>query len=85
MMLPRVNGCGSVGSGGVDGGADDLDMKILRAVARHLGDLVARTVLFIAVAVVVGGALFWYFAVYDSASGRCDRGDLGACMVVQGR
>jgi len=58
-------------------------MKILRAVARHLGALLARTVLFVAAAIVVGGALFWYFGVYDTAKGKCDRGDLNACFVWQ--
>ncbi len=42
----------------------------------------ARVVLitFAGVALVLG--LVWYFAVYDTAEGRCNRGDLGACFVV---
>lgn len=24
----------------------------------------------------------WYFGIYDTATGRCGRGDLGACFVV---
>jgi hypothetical protein len=32
-------------------------------------------------AAVVGG-LAWYFLVYDTAEGKCNRGDLGACAVV---
>ncbi len=35
----------------------------------------------VAGAVLVVG-LVWYFAVYDTAEGRCNRGDLGACFVV---
>ena len=26
--------------------------------------------------------LWWYVTVYDSAQGRCQRGDVGACVVV---
>jgi hypothetical protein len=33
---------------------------------------------------VVAGVI-WYFAVYDTAQNKCDRGDLGACMVVAGQ
>lgn len=30
----------------------------------------------------VAGGLAWYFLVYDTAEGKCNRGDLGACAVV---
>ena len=51
--------------------------------------MVAREVLrvlaaFGMVLVVVIGA-WWFFNVYDTAEGRCGRGDLGACIVPQGQ
>jgi hypothetical protein len=36
---------------------------------------------FLALGAIVYGAI-WYFTVYDTAQGRCQRGDLGACAVV---
>ena len=35
----------------------------------------------VAVVAVVAGA--WYFGVYDTAAGKCNRGDLGACVVAE--
>jgi len=35
------------------------------------------------VVVVVIGGLIWYFGFYDTATGRCSRGDLGACIVSE--
>lgn len=39
----------------------------------------------VAIALAAGmlliGGLAWYFLIYDTASGRCHRGDLGACIV----
>jgi len=32
-------------------------------------------------AVLVVAGLIWYFGFYDTANGRCSRGDLGACLV----
>ncbi len=37
-----------------------------------------------AVALIVAG-LIWYFGFYDTAAGKCNRGDLGACVVVAGQ
>lgn len=34
------------------------------------------------VVLVLAVVAVWYFAVYDTAEGKCNRGDLGACMVV---
>ena len=36
-----------------------------------------------AVGLIVGGALLWYFTIYDTAMGKCDRGDVGACVIWQ--
>ncbi len=33
------------------------------------------------VSVAAGG--FWYFTVYDTAQGKCQRGDLNACIVLE--
>lgn len=55
----------------------------VRRVLAHLIDALARTVLVFAVAVVVGAALWWYFGVYDTAKGKCERGDMDACLVWQ--
>ena len=34
---------------------------------------------------LIGGLVmaigFWYFAVYDTAKGKCQRGDVNACIV----
>jgi len=38
----------------------------------------------VAVVIIIGAGLIWYFAVYDTAQNKCDRGDLGACLVVAG-
>jgi hypothetical protein len=38
--------------------------------------------LVLVVAIVAG---FWYFTVYDTAAGKCDRGDIQACAVVASR
>ncbi len=40
-----------------------------------------------AVLITVAGAvlvlgLVWYFGVYDTAQGKCNRGDMGACLVL---
>lgn len=43
---------------------------------RGVGWWVAGGLLVLAIVAV------WFFAVYDSAEGRCNRGDLGACVVV---
>jgi hypothetical protein len=56
-------------------------MKIFLAFARHIGSLLERALLLIAVTAVVGAVLLWYFGVYDTAKGKCDRGDPGACAV----
>jgi len=40
----------------------------------------AIVVAVVAVFVVIVG-LIWYFGFYDTAAGRCNRGDLGACLV----
>lgn len=33
-------------------------------------------------ATLLGIAAFWYFTTYDTAAGKCERGDLGACTVL---
>ncbi len=38
-------------------------------------------IVFVMVAVVA--VLLWYFNVYDTAAGKCHRGDLEACTVLQ--
>lgn len=40
----------------------------------------------IVLALLLGAAILgalWYFQVYDTAAGKCQRGDLNACMVWQ--
>lgn len=39
-------------------------------------------VILLGVALLFVGAL-WYFLVYDTAEGKCNRGDIGACVVWQ--
>jgi hypothetical protein len=34
------------------------------------------------IGLLIVGAL-WYFLIYDTAEGKCRRGDLGACVVWQ--
>jgi hypothetical protein len=36
-----------------------------------------------AVGAIALAIAWWYFAVYDTAQGKCNRGDLGACVVWQ--
>jgi signal peptidase I len=40
-----------------------------------------NTAIAFAAGVLLIGGLAWYFLIYDTASGRCHRGDLGACIV----
>jgi hypothetical protein len=56
-------------------------MKILRAVARHLGALLARTVLFIVAAAIIVGALFW-FSGGDISSWISDRPEVIAALII---
>src|SRR2546425_9497673 len=44
----------------------------------NTGPVVAVSVI---VVVLVLGAI-WYFGFYDTAAGKCNRGDVGACLVV---
>lgn len=39
----------------------------------------------VVVLALVAAGLIWYFAVYDTAENKCQRGDLGACLVVAGQ
>lgn len=48
----------------------------------HLAELVARSVLLVVALVALAIVLSWWFGVYDTAQGRCNRGDLGACLMV---
>ena len=41
-------------------------------------DLIGAAIVVVVIAVAV-----WFFAVYDTAAGRCSRGDLGACTVLE--
>lgn len=41
----------------------------------------APALLGILIVLVVGAGAAWYFLIYDTAAGRCNRGDLGACIV----
>lgn len=41
--------------------------------------VLAATAIVVAIAVVAG---YWFFTYYDTAVGKCNRGDLGACTVV---
>jgi 4-amino-4-deoxy-L-arabinose transferase-like glycosyltransferase len=43
-----------------------------------VGEVIRGLLLAAAVLVAVG----WYFLVYDTAEGKCNRGDLGACVVA---
>ena len=43
-------------------------------------EIIAVAVAIVVVLAVVG---LWYFKVYDTAAGKCNRGDVGACMVWQ--
>ena len=36
----------------------------------------------ILIGVLILGVLFWYFGYYDTAAAKCQRGDLGACVVT---
>ena len=36
-------------------------------------------------AVLLVSGLIWYVGFYDTASAKCNRGDLGACMVIAGQ
>jgi signal peptidase I len=40
-----------------------------------------NTVIALAAGLLLIGGLAWYFLIYDTVSGRCHRGDLGACIV----
>jgi signal peptidase I len=40
-----------------------------------------NTAIALAAGVVLISGLAWYFLIYDTTSGRCHRGDLGACIV----
>lgn len=44
---------------------------------RHLVFVLAR----LAILVILVAGAWWWFGVYDTARGRCERGDLGACIV----
>src|SRR5260370_32528207 len=37
------------------------------------------------IGLLIVGGLVWYFGFYDTAAGRCNRGDLGACVVAVGQ
>jgi len=37
------------------------------------------------VGLVIVGVLVWYFGYYDTAAAKCNRGDIGACLVVAGQ
>ena len=52
--------------------------------ARVLGHL-ARLLLNMLVSLVILGALVFYFGYWETPRGRCDRGDLGACIVHEVR
>jgi hypothetical protein len=32
---------------------------------------------------VILGVILWYFTVYDTAKGKCERGDPDACVIWQ--
>jgi hypothetical protein len=49
-----------------------------RPTRRNSGTIVVSAV--VAAALVIGG-LIWYFGFYDTAAGRCNRGDVGACLI----
>lgn len=49
----------------------------------NAGCSIAAVMAVIAVVLVIG--LIWYFVFYDTAAGKCNRGDLGACLVVAGQ
>lgn len=38
--------------------------------------------LVVALAVAIAASVLWFVNVYDTAAGRCSRGDLGACTVI---
>jgi len=40
-----------------------------------------NTAIALAAGVLLIGGLAWFFLIHDTASGRCHRGDLGACVV----
>jgi hypothetical protein len=45
--------------------------------------VVAAALSAVIVLVVVASLGFWYFGIYDTAAGKCNRGDLGACLVYE--
>jgi len=52
---------------------------VIRRVLDHLAGLALRVLLVIALLAVA----WWWFAIYDTAKGKCERGDLGACAVYE--
>ena len=48
---------------------------------RALQEFLETVVLGLVAAAIVGGLAFWYFGIYDTAKGKCQRGDLSACVV----
>ncbi len=55
----------------------DEKKPIWKLLLEHIARAISRVVLFIVVAAI----LLWWFTIYDTARGRCERGDLGACIV----
>lgn len=49
------------------------------------GNTSAIAVTAVVIGVLLVGSLIWYFGFYDTAAGKCNRGDLGACVVVAGQ
>ena len=50
-----------------------------RRLWRHLVYALAR----VALLVIIVAAALWWFTIYDTPRGKCERGDLGACVVWQ--
>ena len=46
-------------------------------------DSIATFVAVFLVGLAVLAVLLWYFTIYDTAKGKCQRGDVNACIVWQ--
>jgi hypothetical protein len=43
----------------------------------------ADIVLGVFVVVAIAAAVIWYLTIYDTAKGKCERGDVNACIIWQ--
>jgi hypothetical protein len=48
-----------------------------------VSDKIVNIIADVMVVVAVLAVLGWYFMIYDTAQGKCQRGDPGACVIWQ--